>query len=149
MIPKAGILFLSLAIVAAYSLPARSASWGPWSVSRESPVLLTPADREAATATVREPEVPPIAATPFLWSIRFFQTFISPVDGDRCPMYPTCSAYGVQAFKKHGPLIGVIMTADRLIHELDEQRYAPLRKFGNRFRFDDPVSNNDFWWFSP
>ena len=40
------------------------------------------------------------------------------------------------------------MTADRMIHELDEQGLAPLIKVGNRYRYSDPVENNDFWWHS-
>jgi hypothetical protein len=44
--------------------------------------------------------------------------------------------------------MGVVMTADRIIHELDEQKYAPLVKVGNRYRYLDPVRDNDFWWHS-
>ncbi len=39
------------------------------------------------------------------------------------------------------------MTADRLMHEIDEKEYAFQIKVGNRYRFEDPVSNNDFWWY--
>jgi len=78
--------------------------------------------------------------------IRLFQDYISPVDGDRCPMKPICSAYALQAIKKHGFFIGAIMTADRLIHENDEIRYAPAIIQGESVRFHDPVSNNDFWF---
>ena len=79
-------------------------------------------------------------------AIRFFQGYISPVDGDRCPCYPTCSQYGLEAVKKHGALIGLVMTFDRLIHESDENRQAPLVKVYGSYRYFDPVENNDFWW---
>ena len=79
-------------------------------------------------------------------AIRFFQEFISPVDGDRCPCYPTCSQYGIEAVKKHGALIGLVMTFDRLMHESDEIRQAPLVKIYGSYRYLDPVENNDFWW---
>ena len=39
-----------------------------------------------------------------------------------------------------------MMTADRLIHEGSEMDYAPVVKVGDRYKFYDPVSNNDFWW---
>lgn len=81
----------------------------------------------------------------FDYSVRFFQTFISPVDGDRCSMYPTCSAYSREAIKKYGPIKGFIMTADRLMHEMDETRFAPLIKKGDSLRYYDPPENNDFW----
>jgi hypothetical protein len=78
--------------------------------------------------------------------ITIFQEYISVVDGDRCPMKPTCSTYALQAIKKHGFFIGAMMTADRLIHESDEIRYAPAIIQGESVRFHDPVSNNDFWF---
>jgi len=39
------------------------------------------------------------------------------------------------------------MTADRLIHESNEMDYAPIINKGNKLRYLDPVSNNDFWWY--
>lgn len=147
MIRSSVTLVLCLLLAMSASAPLCAEPWGPWSVLDEAPVLFTAADREAPTAPPKEPQVQPIAATPFLWSIRFYQKFITHVDGDRCPMYPTCSVYSIQAFKKHGPVIGIVMTADRLMHELDEQRHVPLIQVGNRLRFDDPLSHNDFWWY--
>ena len=82
----------------------------------------------------------------FLQGIDILWRYISSVDGDRCPMHPTCSAYSLQVIKKHGFFIGFMMTADRLIHEGGEMDYAPLVKVGDRYKFYDPVSNNDFWW---
>jgi len=78
--------------------------------------------------------------------VEIFSKYISPVDGDRCSMYPTCAAYSFQVIKKHGFFIGFMMTAGRLIHENNEMDYAPLIKVGNKYRFYDPISNNDFWW---
>jgi hypothetical protein len=78
--------------------------------------------------------------------LRFFQVYISPVDGDRCPSYPTCSQYAQEAVRKHGVLIGLVMTFDRLIHESDETRRAPLIRVKDTYRYYDPVENNDFWW---
>lgn len=80
-------------------------------------------------------------------SIKFFIRYISKVDGDRCPMYPTCSSYSIEAIKKHGVLIGMVMTADRLIHESNEMDYAPVIKVGDRYRYYDPLYENDYWWF--
>jgi putative membrane protein insertion efficiency factor len=78
--------------------------------------------------------------------IRIFQKYISPVDGDRCPCYPTCSQYGVEAIRKHGALVGTVMTIDRLIHESDEIRRVPVIRIYGSYRYYDPVENNDFWW---
>jgi uncharacterized protein len=120
--------------------------WGPWSVSEDVPVLAMKADRATPVAPRERPEAS-IAATPFLWMLSFYQKTVGPVVSGRCPMYPTCSQYSAQAIRKHGPAIGIIMTADRFIHELDEQNEAPLVKVWSRYRYADPVENNDFWWY--
>ena len=82
-----------------------------------------------------------------LSSIKFYQDYISRVDGDRCVMYPTCSQYCSEAIKKHGPLMGWIMCSDRLMRDgRDETRLSdPVWVNGVR-RSYDPLSNNDFWW---
>lgn len=85
------------------------------------------------------------AARILLAGLSFFSESISRVDGDRCPMYPTCSAYSRLAVRKHGFFLGIMMTADRLIHEATEMEYAPL-VLADRLRYYDPVENNDFWW---
>ncbi len=126
--------------------PVHAEQWGPWSSNSDAPAILTPADREAPPKR-HEERSDGIAATPFLWLLKIYQNYISPVKGDRCPMYPTCSAYSVQAVKKHGPIIGIAMTADRLIHESDEPNFVPLKKVGDRYRYIDPLENNDFWWY--
>lgn len=77
-----------------------------------------------------------------------YRDHISSVDGDRCPSYPSCSSYSVEAFKKHGFFIGWMMTVDRLIHEgKEEQEVSPLVYDGGRWKIYDPVENNDFWWY--
>jgi putative membrane protein insertion efficiency factor len=78
--------------------------------------------------------------------IRFFQVYISPVDGDRCPSYPTCSQYAMEAVRKHGALAGLVMGFGRLIHEADEIHRAPQIRVHDSYRYYDPVENNDFWW---
>ncbi len=81
-----------------------------------------------------------------LKGIKWFQEVISPIDAGRCQMYPTCSEYSRQAIAKHGLVMGLVMTFDRLLHEYDEPRFAPTVVVGGRVRYHDPVSANDFWW---
>lgn len=78
--------------------------------------------------------------------VRFFQVFISPVDGDRCPSSPTCSTFGRKAYKKHGAFWGTLLTFDRLMHEGDEGMVSNHIRDGNTSRIYDPVENNIFWW---
>ena len=81
--------------------------------------------------------------------LRFFQQVISPVDGARSNMYPTGSAYARQAIKKHGALVGIVLTTERLMHEGNEDQVSPrIRKYGF-WRVHDPVEANDWWWYGP
>jgi uncharacterized protein len=79
----------------------------------------------------------------------FFQRVISPVDGTRSNMSPTGSSYARQAIKKHGALIGLVLTTERLMHEGNEDQVSPrIRKYG-LWRVHDPVEANDWWWYGP
>jgi len=42
----------------------------------------------------------------FIILIKFYQIFISPLLGERCRFYPSCSEYTSQALKKYGLLLG-------------------------------------------
>jgi hypothetical protein len=82
--------------------------------------------------------------------IRFYQKYISGADGSRCPMVPSCSEYAAQAVRKHGPAMGWIMAFDRLMRcGRSETRLAPEIRVHGKTRIYDPVSANDFWWFTP
>jgi hypothetical protein len=70
-------------------------------------------------------------------------------DGPRSVMYPTASGFLGQAAAKHGMLIGIMMTTDRIMHEWDEQRRAPRIVIYGISRAYDPVEANDFWWTRP
>jgi hypothetical protein len=84
---------------------------------------------------------------PAQWLLSIYKKHISPVNGDGCPSYPSCSLYAEQAMKKHGFFMGWIMTVDRLIHEgKEETAVSPyINSDGEKLIFD-PVENNDFWW---
>ena len=47
--------------------------------------------------------------------IRLYQKFLSPLLGENCRFYPSCSAYGVAAIRKYGPFIGLYRTLRRLL----------------------------------
>lgn len=81
----------------------------------------------------------------WLGSMHFFSTFISPLDGPRSPSFPTGSAYGREAIQKKGFFMGIILTADRLLHESD-LHLGPKIMIHGRSRYYDRVENNTFWW---
>jgi len=83
----------------------------------------------------------------FVWknAINLYSGYISPVDGPRSPSFPTSTQYGKQAIERHGFFIGVILIADRLIHESDVHLGPKIVIYGNR-RYFDPLEANTYWW---
>lgn len=51
---------------------------------------------------------------PFIWFIKFYRYFISPMVGPQCKFTPTCSEYALQAFSRFGVFKGLWLTIIRL-----------------------------------
>ena len=47
--------------------------------------------------------------------IKFYQKYLSPMLGQSCRCYPTCSQYALEALKVHGTYRGSIMAVKRII----------------------------------
>lgn len=47
--------------------------------------------------------------------IRLYQILISPLLGQRCRFYPSCSQYALEAIQKHGAVRGLALGARRLV----------------------------------
>ena len=95
---------------------------------------------EGPPAAARPPS-PGVSRQALMTPIRWFQNYVSPMDGPRCQFYPTCSAFGYEAVRDHGLWHGTLMTADRLLRcsYLTEPRAYPHRPDG---RLADPVAGN-------
>lgn len=50
----------------------------------------------------------------FLFLIKIYQYMISPILGQSCRFNPSCSQYGIEAIKKHGPFKGGWLTFKRI-----------------------------------
>jgi hypothetical protein len=87
-------------------------------------------------------------AAPFAAVIRFYGSQVSPAIGRRCSLWPSCSAYAVEAVRKHG-LLGIAMYADRAVSEpgIVAAARRPVEVDGRR-RYADPVEDHD-WWMTP
>ena len=132
-------VFFVVLFVVALAIPARAGEdllSGPW----DSPSYRALVQKE--TEIRRNTSM----SSPFFISLlNFFSKVISPVDGDRCPSYPTCAAYSKEAYQKHGALVGTLMTVDRLFHEADEPRFSSTVVVHGVGRIYDPVSANELW----
>lgn len=74
-----------------------------------------------------------------LGAIKSYQLLISPSKGTYCPMYPSCSAYGFEAFESYNLIKALIVTSDRLhrcSHDLDQYETTVINGY---IRFVDPV----------
>lgn len=52
---------------------------------------------------------------PLVWSIRAYRKVISPLYGQVCRYYPSCSMYGLEAVEIHGVLKGMVLTGWRVL----------------------------------
>jgi len=100
---------------------------------------------------VENPKVSPWTAEKqadlVLYPIKFYRNYISGADSNRCSMYPSCSQYCIETFKKHGLFLGWIMCSDRLLRcGRDETKLSVPVWINDEKHSFDPVNNNDFWW---
>lgn len=78
-----------------------------------------------------------------LQGIRFYQKRLSVRHGLRCPSYPSCSRFAVQALRRYG-LWGVLMTIDRMYYREHDDMHAfhGVILTDDGYRFYDPPENN-------
>ena len=60
--------------------------------------------------------------------IRFYQKYISPYKGTKCPYVPSCSQYGLEAIEKYGVFKGVYLGIRRILkcHPFHKGGYDPV-----------------------
>ena len=60
--------------------------------------------------------------------IKIYQRIISPMLPPSCRYTPTCSAYSIEAIKKHGPLKGLYIAVKRILscHPWGGSGYDPV-----------------------
>ena len=56
--------------------------------------------------------------------IKLYRKYLSPLKSTKCPYYPTCSQYGLEAIEKYGALKGSLLAVWRIL------RCNPLCKGG-------------------
>ncbi len=73
-----------------------------------------------------------LIAAMLLALIQLYRWILSPFIGNQCRFQPTCSRYGQEAIRVHGPWKGAWLTLNRI------RRCHPLNEGG-----DDPVPPKD------
>ena len=56
-----------------------------------------------------------LLAHPFIWLILLYRATLSVVMGRQCRFEPTCSAYGLQAYRTYGAWFGTLLTVRRIV----------------------------------
>ena len=69
-----------------------------------------------------------------IWLVSLYRKFISPIKPACCRFTPTCSAYALEAFKKRGFFVGLILTVWRILrcNPFCKGGYDPVPEHGLR-----------------
>ena len=109
-------------------------SWAPWEMSkRKEETQNTAPEQSSSTALL----------TCFGY-IRAYQRLVSPVyntylNPGGCNFVPSCSHYGLQAFKSYGLLKGWVMTSDRVLRcHPGARAYYPVERVEGTWKAWDP-----------
>ncbi len=83
----------------------------------EQPARHPPTDRPAEPPPYPSPLGPVARACnlPFVLLIRLYRVTLSPLIGNQCRYEPTCSRYGLEAYRLHGPVRGSLLTLRRIL----------------------------------
>jgi putative component of membrane protein insertase Oxa1/YidC/SpoIIIJ protein YidD len=63
-----------------------------------------------------------------------------------CPSYPSCSEYMVQSVTRFGIIPGIVLSLERMLHEMDRITSGELIMVDDQLRIFDPIENNVWWW---
>jgi hypothetical protein len=107
---------------------AAAAEWGPWG--------------QAPAAAADDRGEPGLAGTVLLGVISFYQQRMPLLVASHCRMEPSCSRYGREAIATQGPVLGAVLTFDRLLHEANEGSVSPSVMTADGVHVIDPVVNN-------
>ena len=69
-----------------------------------------------------------------IWLIGLYRKYISPLKPPCCRFTPTCSAYAIEAFRKRGFFVGMILTLGRIFrcNPFSKGGYDPVPEKGLR-----------------
>jgi putative component of membrane protein insertase Oxa1/YidC/SpoIIIJ protein YidD len=71
--------------------------------------------------------------------LNLYRNYISPAKGYHCPMYPSCSSYGKEAFSRFNPLKAFWLTSDRLTRCGHDIRQYPVVFVEDDAKLYDPI----------
>lgn len=98
-----------------------------------------PIDMSSFVIKTQAPSPRSYSPNAFAPAFSFYEDIISPIDGDRCRMHPSCSAYAKDALSTRGMIIGAVISADRLMRcGFDLSQYRQITSQGMELYLDPP-----------
>lgn len=66
--------------------------------------------------------------------ILFYQKYLSPLKSTKCPYFPSCSQYGLEAVRQYGALKGGMLSIWRILrcNPFSKGGYDPVPSINNR-----------------
>ena len=96
-----------------------------------------------ARANIRQ--TTPLLLLPLRALIRRHRAYGTHLDGNRCPMFPSCAAYGEQAIEQLG-FRGLLLLIDRLFYRevgaLENKYLVAPRQLSEHKRYFDPLADS-------
>jgi putative component of membrane protein insertase Oxa1/YidC/SpoIIIJ protein YidD len=126
-------IFFCLAVC--YTTNYTQTDWVKWEAEEVSFSVNQPPNKNA------QPQSQELGSGIMKFIRNIYAFFISDLDGDNCPFYPSCSHFFVQAVGEAGLIKGSLMFADRFIRDLNffkSLNSYPVHQSG---KFFDPVGN--------
>lgn len=127
---------------------------GEYLVPDAQPTVQLPAEPQQSPQESYWPWWRRAASYPLIWFIMGWRKLISPLYGQVCAFYPSCSAYGLEAVTVHGLCRGSVLTGWRILrcnpfsnggvdHVPVSRRAWPEEEFPAIVRFNHPPIPRD------
>lgn len=69
----------------------------------------------------------------FIYFIKFYRKYLSPLKSTKCPYFPSCSQYGLEAVEKYGAVRGGLLSIWRILrcNPFSKGGYDPVPSINN------------------
>lgn len=69
----------------------------------------------------------------FIFLIQFYRTYLSPLKSTKCPYFPSCSQYGLEAVEQYGAVKGGLLCIWRILrcNPFSKGGYDPVPSINN------------------
>ena len=75
----------------------------------------------------------------FIGLIKFYRKYLSPLKSTKCPYFPSCSQYGLEAVERYGAVKGGLLSIWRILrcNPFSKGGYDPVPSICNKYNKKD------------